>query len=196
VLVIGLDLLSFEFWSQSSASTTTYPCSCLVRFVFVFLLLLSIIIDPILVVTWSEFQKVSAGRKEEGRAKKSLETPPKKNSAYTVFMLLGSFWAIRHYSGKKLASARFPEQFSEISKKISWAYPDIPPCWLFWDTFHPSDFRLIRALFRALLPVAFWCRSVPHGVLGSRLSWDSLGPAQYRRWAVIQPCIAVLKLLL
>jgi hypothetical protein len=35
--------------------------------------------------------------------------------------------------------------------------------------FYHSDFCLIRALFRALLPVAFWYRGVPCGVLGSRL---------------------------
>jgi hypothetical protein len=59
-------------------------------------------------------------------------------------------------------------QFSEISKK------NLVPILIFhladrFDTFHQSDFHLIRALFKAQLHVAFRCRGVIRGVLGSRL---------------------------
>jgi hypothetical protein len=57
----------------------------------------------------------SFGQKERGGESKKKESG---HSSEFFFRLQESFCAIRHYSEKKLASARFPEQFSEILKQF------------------------------------------------------------------------------
>jgi hypothetical protein len=142
--------------------------------------LFPIFADPIWVVTWSEFQKVSTRRKEERRAKKSLETSLKKNRPI-LFLGFWDHFELYAIIVKKIwhlhAFRSSCVQFSEISKK------NLVPILIF----HLADrFETLSICCVLVSRRDSWCSRL------ASLAWASLGPAQYHRWAVIQPRIAVL----
>lgn len=150
---VPLTIFRHQFRHHISISVSlsiSHTVSNQVYFVFLFRVCFPYEEISIRYVSWYKSGKF---RPQGKRSKKKSGTLSEFFLAYTVFILPGSFLAIRHHSRNFETSACFPEQLFAVSvfgHTFFRGYLGFRPCFSFWVTFHHSEFSYISVRFPAL----------------------------------------------